>query len=111
MDIGFNNPCSQQDSQLARRADCSHQGQSILLKGWILLIGGASAGEGLRLQPAQQACFESKLDGVCLVDNRPSTDSSNTLSNFLKNEEKKYVILYYFIFYNKNVEKNIYFVM
>ena len=28
----------------------------ILLKRWILLIGGASAGEGLRLQPAQQAC-------------------------------------------------------
>ena len=30
---------------------------AILLKGWILPIGGASAGEGLRLQPAQQACF------------------------------------------------------
>ena len=29
----------------------------ILLKRWILLIGGASAGEGLRLQPAQQACL------------------------------------------------------
>ena len=29
----------------------------ILLKGWILPIGEASAGEGLRLQPAQQACF------------------------------------------------------
>ena len=30
---------------------------AILLKGWILPIGGASPGEGLRLQPAQQACF------------------------------------------------------
>ena len=30
---------------------------AILRRGWILPIGGASAGEGLRLQPAQQACF------------------------------------------------------
>ena len=30
---------------------------AILLRGCILPIGGASAGEGLRLQPAQQACF------------------------------------------------------
>ena len=30
---------------------------AILLKGWILPIGGASAREGLRLQPAQQACY------------------------------------------------------
>ena len=30
---------------------------AILLEGWILPIGGASSGEGLRLQPAQQACF------------------------------------------------------
>ena len=30
---------------------------AILLKEWILPIGGASAGEGLRLQPAQQACL------------------------------------------------------
>ena len=28
-----------------------------LLNGWILPIGGASAGKGLRLQPEQQACF------------------------------------------------------
>ena len=28
-----------------------------LLKGWIWPIGEASAGEGLRLQPAQQACL------------------------------------------------------
>ena len=33
------------------------KGMVILLKGCILLIGGASAVEGLRLQPAQQACF------------------------------------------------------
>ena len=33
---------------------------AILLKGWILPIGGASAGEGLRLQPAQQACFKAR---------------------------------------------------
>ena len=29
----------------------------IWLNGWILPIGGASAVKGLRLQPAQQACF------------------------------------------------------
>ena len=29
----------------------------ILLNRWILPIGGASAVKGLRLQPAQQACF------------------------------------------------------
>ena len=29
----------------------------ILLKGWIWPSGKASVGEGLRLQPAQQACF------------------------------------------------------
>ena len=30
---------------------------AILLKGGSLPIGGATAGEGLHLQPAQQACF------------------------------------------------------
>ena len=30
---------------------------TILLKGWIWPIGEASAGEDLRLQPAQQTCF------------------------------------------------------
>ena len=30
---------------------------AILLNGWILPIGAASAVKGLRLQPAQQACF------------------------------------------------------
>ena len=30
---------------------------AILLNGWILPIGGASAVKGLRLQPAHQACF------------------------------------------------------
>ena len=29
----------------------------IWLNGWILPIGGASAVKGLRLRPAQQACF------------------------------------------------------
>ena len=33
---------------------------AILLKGWILPIGGASAGEGLHLQPLQQACYALK---------------------------------------------------
>ena len=33
---------------------------AILLNGWILLIGGVVSGrKGLRLQPAQQACFQS----------------------------------------------------
>ena len=37
--------------------------RAILLKGWILRTGEASAGEDLRLQPAQQACSQchSKL--------------------------------------------------
>ena len=33
---------------------------AILLKGLILPIGEASAGEGMRLQPAQQACLLPK---------------------------------------------------
>ena len=31
---------------------------AIFLNGWILPIGGASEVMGLRLQPAQQACFD-----------------------------------------------------
>ena len=34
---------------------------AILLNGWILSIGGASAVKGLRLQPAQHACFLTTL--------------------------------------------------
>ena len=34
---------------------------AILLKGLIFPIGGASAGEGLRLQPAKQACSHEEL--------------------------------------------------
>ena len=34
---------------------------AILLKGWILPIGGASAREGLCLQPAQQSCYHGLL--------------------------------------------------
>ena len=30
---------------------------AIFLNGWVLPISGASAVKGLRLQPAQQACF------------------------------------------------------
>ena len=37
---------------------------AILLKGWIWPIGEASAGKGLRLQPAQQACFHPYLRSV-----------------------------------------------
>ena len=36
---------------------CGSKVTAILMKGWILPTGGASVGEGLRLQPAQQACF------------------------------------------------------
>ena len=38
------------------RITCSKV-MEILLNGWILLIGGASAVKSLRVQPAQQACF------------------------------------------------------
>ena len=33
--------------------------KAILLKGWIMPIGGALVWEGLRLQPAQQDCFSN----------------------------------------------------
>ena len=35
--------------------------KTILLNGWILPIGGASAVRGLCLQPAQQACLVSPV--------------------------------------------------
>ena len=35
---------------------------AILLKGWIMTFGGASWGEGLHLQPAQQAGFYTYID-------------------------------------------------
>ena len=44
---------------------------AILLKGWIWPIGEASAGEGLGLQPAQQACLgvniftKVKISNIC----------------------------------------------
>ena len=39
---------------------------AILLKGWIFPIGGASAGERLGLQPAQQACLINLCsDSLC----------------------------------------------
>ena len=47
----FLNPVGHQNSISGSKVTAT------LLKGWILYIGGASAGEGLRLQPAQQACF------------------------------------------------------
>ena len=37
---------------------------AILLNEWILPIGGASAAKGLRLQLAQQACFDTT--GCCV---------------------------------------------
>ena len=37
---------------------------AILLKGWILPIGVASLGEGLSLQPVQQACLIITTEGV-----------------------------------------------
>ena len=39
---------------------------AILLKGWILPIGGASSEECVRLQPAQQACITLVLPNQCL---------------------------------------------
>ena len=41
----------------------------ILLNGWILPIGGASAVKGLRLQPAKQACWSTfeYLTAYCQV--------------------------------------------
>jgi hypothetical protein len=46
---------------LQRHPNCitGSKGTAILLNGWILPIGGASAVKGLRLQPGQQACFGS----------------------------------------------------
>ena len=45
---------------------------AILLDGWILPIGGASAVKGLHLQPAQQTCLITRWVGP--LDNRPFTD-------------------------------------
>ena len=39
---------------------------AILLNGWILPIGGASAMKGLRLEPAQQACLINEGQGPWL---------------------------------------------
>ena len=46
---------------------------AILLKGWIWPVGEASAGEGLRLQPAQQACLCS--NSVSMVNLSTNTSS------------------------------------
>ena len=43
---------------------------AILLKGWILPIGGASSGEGLRLQPAQQACLDKREVGNTILNTK-----------------------------------------
>ena len=45
---------------------------AVLLKGWIWSIGEASAGEGLRLQPAQQACLPSDGGTMGRLTNRAS---------------------------------------
>ena len=47
---------------------------AILLNRWILPIGGASAGEGLRLHPAQQACLFQTTDKLAM---RVLTQSSD----------------------------------
>ena len=41
--------------------------KAILLKGWILPIGGASSWDNLHLQPAQQACL-SVGNGIFYLD-------------------------------------------
>ena len=43
---------------------------AILLYGWILPIGGASAVKGLRLLPAQQACFLNIMNDKRLFQNK-----------------------------------------
>ena len=50
---------------------------AILLKGQILPIGGASAGEGLRMQPAQQACLWTNFSK--LITNLKTNFSSENL--------------------------------
>ena len=58
---------------------------AILLKGWIWPIGGASSGEGLRLQPAQpaqHACFTTLANKnfnlpISTDDSEPHFMSSN----------------------------------
>ena len=52
---------------------------AILLRGWILPIGAASAGEGLRLQRAQQACLYLILLAVDRVQ-----VSDHTAANLLQ---------------------------
>ena len=47
-----------EDGASSHKVDYVQQVKRILLNGWILPIGGASAVKGLRVQPAQQACFQ-----------------------------------------------------
>ena len=45
---------------------------AILLEGWILPIGGVSAGEGLRLQPVQQVCINRPGVAGAVLQSPPS---------------------------------------
>ena len=56
---------------------------AILLEGWILPIDVASLVEGLRLQPAQQACFIQKL---IKMHERKEFDISAKFSHWLCNQ-------------------------
>ena len=62
---------------------------AILLKRWIWPIGEASAGEGLRLQPAQQACFLITDDIVCIFVSE--NNNSIIIKKFEKNTRGSYL--------------------
>ena len=49
---------------------------AILLNRWSLPIGGVASGKGLRLQPAQQACF-SEMTHV--EDNNPDLEINHNI--------------------------------
>ena len=65
----------------------------ILLNGWILPIGGASAVKGLRLQPAQQACFKGTSSILCLIC--PDTKGTQSTLNIFIKKFKHYLTRFF----------------
>ena len=57
--------------------------KAILLEGLIWPIGEASAGQGLRLQPAQQACFNHSWPFSVLVTKSPEVKLSRSCLQWL----------------------------
>ena len=66
---------------------------AILLNGLIFPIGGASAVKGLRLQPAQQACFKGTFSILCLIC--PDTKGTKSTLNIFIKKFGNYLICFF----------------